>query len=646
METINILRRSLAVISGMLVISIPALVFLLVPGKQVGIDPGFLHYNYPEAFYYWNRIFLVNLVGLLILGWLLGYFRMSLVTALFALPAVAYFKGFNLDTTTQELLIVMGLSGASMVIAASFLGFFSTSEDSLTKGSAGTDGKSTGIDNRAVKPGYSYKDVVGMSELKERLGKAGQEIIRDKGARNGILLYGDPGNGKTFFAEALAGQLNLKFISVSFGDMVSKWVGQTTEQAMKIFDDAEAQAPCVLFIDEIDSVLVNRGAVAQADSETPKTVNAILTRLVNIRGKGVVVVAATNFLEKLDEAAIREGRFDYKIEVPCPDYEARLNLLLRSLKAFPSKDIDTTALERAAKRWEGFSIARLSAIAKEILSMHKQSPIALVDYGVLTTALRNIQSGMGDRIGENVPKLEDLVFEPKMKSRIINIASRMVNIERVEDMGGSVPNGVLFFGPPGTGKTLAAQALAKSTDWAFIKVSGQELLANTNEIDKMYARAKDIRPCIVFIDEADDILADRRMYPGSKQAHNKLLTVMDGAGGKVKDVLFIAATNAPDIIDEAALRGGRFTEKLEFSLPDVEAMKGYLSKWIGETKAKMATDFTAEAAAPLLVGQSLANVQSMLQAAVNESISRMNGNNIEPVTLNDLKAGIAFVQGY
>ena len=500
-----------------------------------------------------------------------------------------------------------------------------------------------GIDFPARRATRTFKDVVGMAELKIKLAKAGKEILANPGARNGILLTGEPGNGKTSMAEALAGELNLPIIDVAVGNFQSMWIGETTQKVMKVFDDAERQEPCVLFIDEIEAILIDRSKSKDNDQEAPKTVSAMLKRLEDIRRKKVVVIAATNFLEKLDPASIREGRFDYKIEVSPPDYEARKHLLASGLKS-AAVTVDHSGLERAAKRWEGFSVSRIRAIASEAIDQFKDKKIQAIGFNELAQALRNLNATTGDRIPENALSIDELILEPEMRSRLRKLANRMINIDEIEAMGGSVPAGVLFHGPAGTGKTIAAMALAKASKWAFLKTSGHDLLHDPKKMDDLMRLAKDIRPCIIFIDEADDVLADRRNSIMSKDVTNKLLTIMDGAGGRTKDILFIAATNAPDLIDEAMLRGGRFSEKVAFNVPGDEALHEYVSKWIANTKAPLAEDFSANAVVTILSGQSLANVGEILQSAVNEAISTGESKHFQ-VGLNHLQAAITLIKG-
>lgn len=502
----------------------------------------------------------------------------------------------------------------------------------------------------AISARFSFSNVVGMDDLKAKLRKAGDDVMvfinmgrksrnKAESPRNGILLSGDPGNGKTFFSEALAGELKLPIVIATFGEMASQWVGETTKNAMQVFNDAEAQAPCVLFLDEIDSVLGKRDGAVNSDSESPKTTNAILTRLVDIRSKGVLVIAATNFIDKLDRAAIREGRFDYKIEVPPPDMPARKSILEKTIKGKLSGiAIEDGVLDRASKRWEGFSVARIQAIAKEVVEMVKanESPVSSIGFGMLTDALRTVQGSRGTRLSENAPTLDQLIMGEKMATTLKGIAHRMIHIESVEEMGGSVPGGILFYGPPGTGKTYTAQALAKTTDWAFLSTSGQDLLSKPERIDEILATAKDIRPCIVMIDEADDVLADRTTSPWSKSITNKLLQAIDGAGGRTPDIVFVAATNHPEAMDSAALRGGRFTEKIEFALPDKSVVAIFVQKWIDGTKAKVEQTLTAETVAEFIGEVSLANVKEIMQASVNTMIGRRTGEHDALVTMQDV----------
>lgn len=639
-------------------------VLLLPPGQMLdsfNYDVHIIHrlanFVFPFSFnpmsLLWIEFVLLLPIGLMLISLISGKKSYQGLYALFVVLGFMI-KAQGLDVYSYALLGIMGVLAAINIMAYLYATgdtfddwinyYFSTSGAKQ----AVANGSGSGLGDAIMYPSRpslrSFADVVGMSELKTKLSKAGNEILTKNGARNGILLTGEPGNGKTSMAEALAGELKLPIINVAIGNFQSMWVGETTQKVMKVFDDAERQAPCVLFIDEIEAVLVDRSKSGPSGSdESQKLVSAMLKRLEDIRRKKVVVVAATNFLEKLDPASIREGRFDYKIEVLPPDFEARKFLLIAGLKSVADA-VDCSGLERAAKRWEGFSVSRIRAIAAEALDQLKEKKIQVIGFDELAQALRSLNATMGDKIPENALTIEQLVLAPEMRVRMGKLAARMINIEKIEEMGGSVPAGVLFYGPSGTGKTVAAMALAKASKWAFIKTSGHDLLHDPKKMDDIMRQAKDIRPCIIFIDEADDVLADRRSSMISKDVTNKLLTIMDGAGGKTKDILFIAATNAPDLIDDAMLRGGRFTEKVAFDVPDDDALHVYVRNWISTTKAHLADDFTDDAAVALLSGQSLANVSEILQSAVNEAIS--TGENAHfTVTLDNLNTARELVQG-
>jgi transitional endoplasmic reticulum ATPase len=496
----------------------------------------------------------------------------------------------------------------------------------------------------------TFDDIHGMDDLKARLKKAGTDITSPQLAqgtrvedRNGILLFGGPGNGKTGLAEALAGTLGLPMITVTFGDVASKWINDTTENVVRVFRDAAAQAPCVLFLDEIDSLIKNRDMPSSSD-ESAKTTNAILTELVNLRGKGVVIVGATNYFDRLDAAAIREGRFDYKIEVSPPDENARLGILMDALNwNIPSLEAEFESVCSMSRRWEGFSVKRIQAVAEELAEMHAEKPLEKIDAEDLFAALRRVQGRKG-KIPADTKSISALILPNKLRQQIKTIATRMRDIERVEKMGGTVPVGLLFFGEPGTGKTETARALAKESGWGFLSTSGNDLINDPRVIDTILAEAKDIRPCIVFIDEADDVLANRKAS-NVASITNKLLAAMDGAGGKVKDVVYIAATNHPDHLDPAAVRGGRFTEKLFFPLPDQDGIRIFVAEWMAKSPASFATDATPGTIAEELGDDmSIANAAAIMQEAVNQMIGSAVADSGE-VTLHNIRGAKEVILG-
>ena len=567
------------------------------------------------------------------------------------IPALGRLTLIAMSTALAEFLVVH--SGKGLVVAAPALAVAWVAKkcvvpQRVTTGGYAAEAPAPQQWFAANRQRTDFSQITGMGPVKARLLDAAHEVLQAHktaaaDTRNGILLFGEPGNGKTMFAEALAGELNLRFINVSFGDVVSKWVGETTENVVRVFECAREQAPCVLFIDEIDSLIRDRSAsTSGGHAEEAKTTNALLTELVKLRGDKVVLVAATNFLDKLDPAAIREGRFDYKIEITPPDQEARAGLLEAASRT-RKPGIDPAAIERAAQRWEGFSVSRIRAVAKEaqILARKRGEPVAR--YADLQSALRTTQ-GRAGRIPEGTPQLAELTFPQQQRDALAKLAARLTRAEEIEAAGGSVPKGILFYGPPGTGKTLTARALAKTVGWAFLSVSGNTLLSDPDKVDAIAKEARDIRPCIIFIDEADDLLADRQFSRHTAPITNRLLTVMDGAEGRTPDLLWIAATNHPDTMDPAALRGGRLTEKIGFSVPDEDALAALIERFMASSPAQWLVSVADIAAA--LHGLAPADVSAVLQEAVNAAVTRgVIDDEDSSVENRDIDAALCTVAG-
>ncbi|WP_435751508.1 AAA family ATPase [Thauera sp. AutoDN2] len=470
----------------------------------------------------------------------------------------------------------------------------------------------------------TFRDMIGMIAVKERLLTAGNEILATRAgtpaARNGVLLFGEPGNGKTVFAEALAGELGLPMITATFGDVASRWINQTTEQVMQAFRAAHAQAPCVLFLDEVDSLIRDRAHEAGTSEESARTTNALLTEIVRVRDSRIVLVAATNHIDRLDPAAIREGRFDYRVEITPPDGLARAGLLRSQLDAL-CMPFEDQAIETAAARWDGFSVARIRAVAEDAGRSARLEGAVRLTYAHLQAALRRVQ-GRAGHLPADTPDLDGLTLPEALHRTLVGLAERMRKVEQLEAFGARLPSGVLFHGEPGTGKTIAARALARHAGWAFLAATGSELLHAPERIDVLSKQARDLRPAIVFIDEADDLLADRQFGSLATSATNRLLSSMDGAGGQCCDVVWIAATNHPEHLDPAAMRGGRFTVKVAFERPDMDTVKAFVTRWIGNSKAPFARDASPQAIATLVADEPLANVQAVLQHAVDVMVER------------------------
>jgi transitional endoplasmic reticulum ATPase len=299
-----------------------------------------------------------------------------------------------------------------------------------------------------------------------------------------------------------------------------------------------------------------------------------------------------------------------------------LGLLWKGLRDnLPGYHVEDEVVKAVAVRWNGFSVKRILAVTEELPTYMKgQGGRKAVEFSDFMGALRQLQGQRGAK-PENVKPLADLLLSADTREALDLIAGRMADPEHTEKHGGTLPTGVLFSGFPGTGKTATAKALAAEIGWAFLPSTGAELARDPKKLEALYAKAKDLRPAIIFIDEADELLRSRE-FSGSTDATNKLLTLMDGVGDRVRDVVWIAATNHPDTIDSALLRGGRFTEKVRFELPDEEAMAKFVDRWIAVRKVQLAPDLPPEHVVKMLGQQSIANAEAALQAAVNRAVAR------------------------
>ncbi|GAB3628095.1 AAA family ATPase [Pandoraea terrae] len=493
---------------------------------------------------------------------------------------------------------------------------------------------------------YTFADVVGMTETKKRLFGAAQDIIEAQvRPRNGILLFGEPGNGKTLFAEALAGQLGVPFLAIAYGDTASKWVNETPQKVKAVFAAARKVGTCVLFVDEIDSFIKARDGGAHAMDRD--LTNVMLTEIVALRGSRVILVAATNALDALDGAGKRDGRFDFKIEIPAPDLTARVALLDRAIGDELGADfIDRSAIQALAGRWEGFSAARLSALGGQLRELRRDGGFrGPVTFDIGMQAMRLLQGRRG-QLPEHVKAIGDIIMPEASRDLLRDLAFKMEQAERLEQLGASLPRGLIFTGPPGTGKTQAAMALAKASGWAFLQLTGAQIIAEPRSWDKLYREACDIRPAIVFIDEADGILQDRR-HTNYGMLTERILTTMDGAGGRMRDVMFIAATNFYDRIDTAALRGGRFEEKVTFAVPGPKAMAGYVR---GALRKKLGNRWRVQSEAVDLLhrrvtGRSIADADAILDKTLGVAVLRRIRDRTTDIRVADVEAAVRAVLG-
>ena len=412
----------------------------------------------------------------------------------------------------------------------------------------------------------------------------------------GVLLHGPPGTGKTLLAKAVANETQANFILINGPEIMSKYYGQSEQNLRKKFEEAEKNAPSIIFIDEIDAIAVKR---EESHGEVERRVVAQMLALMDglkSRGK-VVVIAASNIPNSLDAALRRPGRFDREIEIGVPDKIGRENILKIHTRNMPlSEDVD---LKEIADFTHGFVGADLYALSKEAAMnvLRRVLPeinnldsdvipneileklyIAADDFKesrkvVPPSAMREVLVEIPSLKWEDIGGLDEIKQELKEA-----VEWPLKHPESFTRLGVRPPRGVLIYGPPGTGKTLLAKAVSHESRSNFISVKGPELLSKwVNEtpqlVKKLFAKAKQVSPCVIFIDEIDAVAGNRDLNPENNSgmnAINQLLTEMDGLEA-LNDIVVIAATNRPDVVDPALLRAGRFDRLVMTSVPNQES---------------------------------------------------------------------------
>ncbi|MFA5745289.1 MAG: AAA family ATPase [archaeon] len=408
----------------------------------------------------------------------------------------------------------------------------------------------------------------------------------------GILLYGSPGTGKTLLAKAISAELKTKFISVDAPQIMTKYMGEAEEKIRNIFATAEKNAPTVIFIDEIDAIAPKRegGQV----SEVEKRVVAQLLSCMDGMGKRgeVIVIGATNRPTDIDMALRRPGRFDKEIEISIPNTDAREEILKIHTRGVPlASDVSLKAI---AEVTHGFVGADLSALVKEAgistiknTIKHLKNPkdeIKLLENIKITKsdfdyALSVVQASALREVYVDTPdvNLEEVGALKEQKEIIKDIIELTLHKKEIlQKMNLKIPKNLLLYGPPGTGKTMFVKGCAKYYGINFIYIKGPEVLnkwvgQSEKTIRDIFKKAREVSPVIVFFDEIDSITTEKN---NSEYNHprvlDQLLTELDNLSG---DVIFIAATNRPDLIDKSVLRSGRIDKIIEFNIPSGEERK-------------------------------------------------------------------------
>jgi AAA family ATPase, CDC48 subfamily len=514
-------------------------------------------------------------------------------------------------------------------------------------------------------PTVAYEDIGGLDRELEQVREMIElpmrhpELFQRLGIEppKGVLLHGPPGTGKTLIAKAVANEIDASFYTISGPEIMSKYYGESEEQLRDIFEEASEAAPAIIFIDEIDSIAPKR---EEAGGDVERRVVAQLLSLMDgldERGE-VVVIGATNRVNAIDAALRRGGRFDREIEVGVPDRDGRKEILQVHTRNMPLADgID---LDAYADSTHGFVGADIESLAKEaaMSALRRIRPeldleadeidAAVLDALTVTEgdfkeAMKGIEPSALREVFVEVPDVTwlDVGGLGETKEQLRETIQWPLEYPQVfEAMDMESAKGVLMYGPPGTGKTLLAKAVANESESNFISVKGPELLnkyvgESEKGVREVFQKARENAPTVIFFDEIDSIAGERGRASGdagvTERVVSQLLTELDGLES-LEDVVVIATTNRPDLIDVALLRPGRLDRHVHVPVPDEDARRAIFDV---HTRAKpLADDVNLDGLAAETDGYVGADIEAVCREA-SMAASREFIGSVEPDDIDE-----------
>jgi transitional endoplasmic reticulum ATPase len=520
-----------------------------------------------------------------------------------------------------------------------------------------TEGATAGDEDT---PDVTYEDIGGLDRELEQVREMIELPMRHPELFNrlgieppkGVLLHGPPGTGKTLIAKAVANEIDAHFQTLSGPEIMSKYYGESEEQLREVFEEAQENAPAIIFMDELDSIAPKREETS-GDVER-RVVAQLLSLMDGLEERGeVVVIGATNRVDAIDPALRRGGRFDREIEVGVPDRDGRKEIMQVHTRNMPlTDDVD---LDEYAESTHGFVGADLESLAKEagMNALRRVRPdidleaeeidaevlerIEVTDddlkgamHGIEPSALREVFVEVPDVSWKQVGGLEDT------KERLRETIQWPLEYGEVFDaMDMDSAKGVLLYGPPGTGKTLLAKAVANEAQSNFISVKGPELLnkyvgESEKGVREVFSKARENAPTVIFFDEIDAIATERGQNTGdsgvSERVVSQLLTELDGLES-LEDVVVVATTNRPDLIDDALLRPGRLDRHVHVPVPDETARRAIFG--VHTRDKPLADDVNLDSLAARTDGYVGADIEAVTReasmAASREFINEMEG---------------------